>query len=123
MDSNKRQPSAFDKDLGRKIRMMRIMRDLTMVELSTRLGISHQQLQKQEKGIDRITVERLVKIAQALRVPVTEFLKTDRLDAGTNSEILRIAGMLHQLPSNDVRRDLQKLVRTICNSWPDKATR
>ncbi|WP_395173520.1 helix-turn-helix domain-containing protein [Roseibium alexandrii] len=119
MDSNKRQPSAFDKDLGRKIRMMRIMRDLTMVELSARLGISHQQLQKHEKGIDRITVERLVQIGQALRVPVTEFLKTDRLDAGINPEILRTAGVLHQLPSNDVRRDLQKLVRTICNSWSD----
>ena len=81
MDSNKRQPSAFDKDLGHKIRMMRIMRDLTMVELSTKLGISHQQLQKHEKGIDRITVERLVQIGQALRVPATDFLMTDRLNA------------------------------------------
>lgn len=118
MDSNKRQPTDFDKELGRKIRLVRNMRDLTMMELSARLGISHQQLQKHEKGIDRISVERLVQISQALRLPVTYFLKDDRFDPRCNAEIFRTAGLLQQLPSNDIRRDINKLVRTICSTWP-----
>lgn len=120
MDSIKRQPTSFDKELGRKIRLVRNMRDLTMMELSARLGISHQQLQKHEKGIDRITAERLVRIGQALRLPVMYFLKDDRFDPRSNAEIFRTAGLLQQLPSNDIRRDINKLVRTICNTWPDE---
>lgn len=65
-----------DRDqIGRKIRERRIELGLSQEELGEKLGVSYQQVQKYEKGISQLTVEKLQKIACILDVKIDYFLK------------------------------------------------
>ena len=63
-----RLPRAVDRHVGERVRMRRIMRNMTQVEMATELGITFQQLQKYEKGSNRIGASRLYHIAQIVDV-------------------------------------------------------
>ena len=63
----------FDRDVGSRLRMRRKMLKLSQEALGTLLGISFQQVQKYEKGINRIGAGRLQEIAHILKVPVAFF--------------------------------------------------
>jgi transcriptional regulator with XRE-family HTH domain len=66
-------PDAVDKQIGVRVRMRRLTLDMSQQKLAADLGISFQQLQKYEKGINRIGAGRLQKIAEILLVPITFF--------------------------------------------------
>ncbi len=59
--------------VGEIIRDLRKARGLTQMQLAELIGVSYQQVQKYEKGVDNITVDRLRQIAKALGTPVTVF--------------------------------------------------
>lgn len=61
--------------IGKEIHELRISMGLSRNQLSSKIGVTHQQLQKYEKGTNRITVGRLVAIAQALNKPVSFFFE------------------------------------------------
>lgn len=59
--------------IGKQIRLARNMRKMNMEQLGSELGITYQQLQKYESGINRISAARLFKISQILDRPITFF--------------------------------------------------
>ena len=63
----------IDKVIGTKIFEFRISMGLSRQELGERIGVTHQQMQKYEKGTNRVSVGRLALIAAALRKPIEEF--------------------------------------------------
>jgi transcriptional regulator with XRE-family HTH domain len=63
----------IDKIIGQKITRLRIDKGMSREELARFIDVTHQQLQKYEKGINRISVGRLVLIAQALESPIQYF--------------------------------------------------
>lgn len=63
------------KNIGQRIRYFRKQRNMTQIELAERINVSYQQVQKYENGQTRITLERLLTIAESLGVPVTSFLE------------------------------------------------
>ena len=63
-------PDSRDIDVGRRIRAQRLVRGMSQTELATRIGITFQQVQKYEKGVNRVGAGRLTRIAEALGVPV-----------------------------------------------------
>ncbi len=65
-------------DTGQIIKELRKSKGITQMELSEMMGVSYQQVQKYEKGIDNISVKRLKQIAKVLNVPVTLFFPSDR---------------------------------------------
>ncbi len=67
---NQRKPDALDIAVGRRIRIERLARRMTQTELAGQIGISFQQLQKYERGLNRVGAGRLSRIAEALGVPV-----------------------------------------------------
>src|ERR1051325_562705 len=69
-----RRADANDAIVGRNIRVHRLARKLSQLALATAIGISFQQLQKYEKGANRVGAGRLVRIANALGVPVMALL-------------------------------------------------
>jgi transcriptional regulator with XRE-family HTH domain len=73
--SEKRKIDVIDMSIGDRIRMRRIMRKMTQVELSAGIGVTFQQLQKYEKGSNRIGASRLYRIAQILQTPVEFFFE------------------------------------------------
>lgn len=60
------------KDLGRRIAELRVARDWTQDDLSTRLNVSLKYLQRVEAGYENLTVDSLYKIAMKLRVDVAD---------------------------------------------------
>lgn len=63
-----------DATIGRNVRTHRERRGLTQAELAGRIGVTFQQVQKYEKGSNRIAASRLCLIAQALDVPTSTLL-------------------------------------------------
>lgn len=66
---------SIDKHIGNRIRLRRVMLDITQERMANALGISFQQFQKYERGLNRISIARLYFIAQILEAPVEYFFK------------------------------------------------
>jgi transcriptional regulator with XRE-family HTH domain len=66
-------PDPIDKYVGSRIRMRRIMLGMSQEKLGDALGLTFQQIQKYEKGINRIGASRLFDLAQVLGVSVQFF--------------------------------------------------
>ena len=64
-----------DKNVGTCVRMRRLMLHVTQQHLANALGISFQQVQKYEKGTNRISASRLQQISDVLKVPVSFFFE------------------------------------------------
>ena len=81
-----------DRHVGSRVRMRRLMLDTSQTDVADALGLTFQQLQKYEKGSNRISASRLQHISQILQVPVPFFFEGApaasgiRLSAGQTAE-------------------------------------
>ena len=66
----------IDQQVGSRVRMRRLMLKLSQTDLADGIGVTFQQVQKYEKGMNRIGASRLQQIAHILQVPVTFFFET-----------------------------------------------
>lgn len=69
----KKAPSPVDRHVGNRVRMRRITVGMSQEKLGEALGVTFQQIQKYEKGSNRISASRMQNIAQTLGVPVSYF--------------------------------------------------
>jgi len=69
----KRRAGAEDVEIGRRIRALRLQRGMSQSQLAEAIGLTFQQVQKYEKGANRVSAGRLQRIADVLGVPVTFF--------------------------------------------------
>ncbi|QFR34069.1 helix-turn-helix domain-containing protein [Ancylobacter sp. TS-1] len=70
-----KSPNPIDKHVGSRVRMRRMMIGMSQEKLGENLGITFQQIQKYEKGTNRIGASRLQHISQVLAVPVSFFFE------------------------------------------------
>jgi len=75
MIENKKRPNPIDIHVGSRIRLRRTMLGMSQEKLGESLGITFQQIQKYEKGTNRIGASRLQQIALCLQVPVSFFFE------------------------------------------------
>jgi len=73
--ANKKQPNPIDIHVGSRVRLRRMMLGMSQEKLGEHLGITFQQIQKYEKGTNRIGASRLQHIARVLTVPVAFFFE------------------------------------------------
>src|ERR1700756_1479146 len=71
----KKAPNPIDKHVGSRVRMRRMMLSMSQEKLGDALGLTFQQVQKYEKGANRIGASRLQNIAGILKVPVSFFFE------------------------------------------------
>jgi transcriptional regulator with XRE-family HTH domain len=71
----KKQPNPIDVHVGSRVRLRRMMLGMSQEKLGDALGITFQQLQKNEKGTNRIGASRLQQLAKLLSVPVSFFFE------------------------------------------------
>ena len=69
-----RHADANDAVVGHNIRVHRLAKKMSQSALADRIGITFQQVQKYEKGVNRVGAGRLVRVAEALGVPVMTLL-------------------------------------------------
>jgi transcriptional regulator with XRE-family HTH domain len=65
----------IDMHVGSRVRMRRLMLDLSQTDIADALGLTFQQVQKYEKGSNRISASRLQHLSQILQVPVPFFFE------------------------------------------------
>ena len=68
-----KSPDSFDAHVGNKLRAARLARHISQSDLADGLGISFQQLQKYESGVNRCPLSRLIKIAERFKISVDSF--------------------------------------------------
>ncbi len=90
----KKAPNPIDKHVGSRVRMRRMMLGMSQEKLGNNLGLTFQQVQKYEKGTNRIGASRLQQISHILQVPVSFFFE----GAPINASAPRIDGM-NEAPS------------------------
>ena len=71
--NDERSENTVDRRLGQRLRARRLEAGFSQEKLADLLGLTFQQVQKYEKGVNRIAASRLVDIANALDVPVSFF--------------------------------------------------
>jgi transcriptional regulator with XRE-family HTH domain len=72
-----KSPDHIDVEVGQRIRIQRNALGLSQTALADELGVTFQQVQKYEKGVNRVGAGRLTKIAAVLQVPVMNLLGPD----------------------------------------------
>lgn len=105
---------AFDAEIGDEVRARRLLIGMTQEKLGVALGVSFQQVQKYEKGVNRISASRLRQIASALDVPVTHFYGADEngvaINPGETTEGSRLLRAFTQIEDSLVRQRIIDLV-------------
>ena len=66
--------NSFDKEIGNNLRKIRESNKISRMELGKYLGVSWQQIQKYEKGKNRISASSLWKISKFLNAHIDDFL-------------------------------------------------
>lgn len=87
----KKAPHPIDERVGHKIRHRRWQLDMSQTELADKIGVRFQQVQKYERGINRISASRLWETSIALEVPITYFFVNEargQIDQVTDSQII-----------------------------------
>jgi transcriptional regulator with XRE-family HTH domain len=123
-----RRVSAADIHVGRRVRAARLARRMSQEKLAEAVGVSFQQIQKYEKGVNRIGTGRLHSIAKLLELPVTYFFdgidknpaKTSFdsgmsaiTDALSTEEGVRIALALSRIQNSQMRRRIADLLEAM----------
>jgi transcriptional regulator with XRE-family HTH domain len=123
-----------DKQVGQRVRMRRLMLGLSQTKLADALGLTFQQVQKYEKGMNRIGGSRLQHISQILQVPAAFFFEGAPLAHGQHHasngaqspeyvsdylatpDGLRLTKAFMQIPNAKLRRAVVTLVEQIADS-------
>jgi transcriptional regulator with XRE-family HTH domain len=75
--SSPRSASAIDRYIGARMRAQRLALKMSQEQLAKELGVSFQQIQKYEKGVNRVSAARLFEICKALKVSLSWMFERD----------------------------------------------
>lgn len=113
----------IDRIIGKKIESLRLAAGLSAAQLAEKIGITHQQLHKYEKAINRISVSKLYIIARALHKPTSFFF--DDIDGAKESDVvntnrtricIELVRNFGQLQNIHTQNSINALVRTLLTS-------
>ncbi len=128
-----------DSHVGHRLRERRILLGMSQTRLGDSLGLSFQQIQKYERGIDRISVGRLVHMAHVLDVPITYFFNelsepgegdpggfeamaqgtinrsSSSEDPMSKRETLELVRAYYQIDQPELRKHVFSLIRSIAS--------
>ncbi|WP_370125218.1 helix-turn-helix domain-containing protein [Sinorhizobium fredii] len=122
----KKKPHPTDVEVGSRIRTRRRILNMSQTTLADKLGLTFQQVQKYEKGTNRVGASRLQAVADALEVPVSFFfdplestpeliggswMERDLIDFLSSAEGIALNQAFRKLASVDVRRRLVAVVK------------
>ncbi len=91
LESQGRKPNPMDIHVGSRVRLRRMVVGMSQEKLGERMGLTFQQIQKYEKGTNRIGASRLFQLSQILDVPV-QFFFEDAPNSIVNRGAAAVAG-------------------------------
>lgn len=125
--SAERDLDPMDVHLGARVREGRLKIGMSQSQLARLIGLSYQQVQKEEKGQNRISASQLFQIAMALELPIEFFFegvggrKVQQATIGAyDREMLQLTRLWQKLPRQE-RLDLMRLIKTRVKDDPHAA--
>ena len=130
-DASLRKPSHVDAHVGARIRLRRKLLGLSQQQLAEKLGLTFQQVQKYERGVNRVSASKLYETAQVLGAPVTHFFEGLDGEPSFHSpptgeaavtaflmtpEGLELATLFPRIPKGRMRHQVLELVRTLAEA-------
>ncbi|MDY8107844.1 helix-turn-helix transcriptional regulator [Fulvimarina sp. 2208YS6-2-32] len=140
MPVTKKTPNPIDIHVGSRVRLRRTMMGQSQEKLGEALGITFQQVQKYEKGTNRIGASRLQRISEVLNVPVSFFFEDAPSTGGaiegmrepdggdyvvdflSTSEGLQLNKAFVRISDPKVRRRVVELVRSLADDRSESAS-
>jgi transcriptional regulator with XRE-family HTH domain len=127
--TKKRQPTSTDAKVGESIRAHRLIAGMSQSDLARQLGVSFQQVQKYEKGANRVGAGRLPQLASIFDIPISALFSNDA-DASpgsrtataapakliTDPSVLRLLTSYASITDRVTRRRLSELVDGIART-------
>ncbi|WP_207461801.1 helix-turn-helix domain-containing protein [Azospirillum sp. SYSU D00513] len=134
-DGEAASPSAVDVHVGGRIRLRRTLMGITQTQLAVSVGLTFQQVQKYEKGWNRVSASKLWQFSKALDVPISFFFDNLSPDGQTvvapssphesrpedydllyKRETLELAKAYHKIVSPEARRAMFDMFKAVANS-------
>jgi transcriptional regulator with XRE-family HTH domain len=127
-----RRPNSADIELGESIRARRLIAGMSQSDLAGRLGVSFQQVQKYEKGTNRVGAGRLPQIAEIFDIPIGALFD---VNANTSPGVSKGTAPVKLLPDRstlklltafsgiahpEIRHSLIELIDTIARATPKR---
>jgi len=124
-----RLPNPIDVHVGSRIRLRRSIAGLSQEQLADGLGLTFQQVQKYEKGINRVSASRLQHISEVLEVPISFFFENgpnalvnsagspmgEFNELMSSKETIALVTAFNSIKSPRLRQSVLNLVRTLKN--------
>ena len=100
--------------VGKAIRNLRLSKDLTLNEVATKVKISYQQLQKYEKGTNRLSIDKLYNIAKILGMDIYNFFPgTEMSFDRDNLQKLAVGDSFANITDEESRQLILKLMEKL----------
>lgn len=129
------QPNPIDIHVGKRIRQRRTLLGMSQQKLGEAIGLTFQQVQKYERGTNRVGMSRIFELARVLDVPISYFfdemgadtalkgrkhamgeaqvVERDTLDPMTKRETLELVRAYYKITSPSVRKRIFELTKTL----------
>jgi transcriptional regulator with XRE-family HTH domain len=113
--ASKGYPNPIDVHVGARVRLRRTLLGISQVGLAEAIGLTFQQVQKYEKGLNRVSSSRLYELAEMLDVSIPYFF--DEMSGGVSAQTPSALMKAKQRPENEqeadplARRETLELVR------------
>jgi transcriptional regulator with XRE-family HTH domain len=138
-ESERKRLKKIDAHVGARIKLRRTLLGLSQEALGEKLGLTFQQVQKYERGMNRVGASRLHKVSEVLDVPVSFFFDDLAADLRRNPapfaatggehdadltrrEILELARAFDRISDDRVRKRIVELIRSLSSyELPDSA--
>ena len=129
----------IDVHVGARLRQRRRLLGMSQARLGDAIGISFQQVQKYERGANRVSASCLYELSRVLEVPVAYFfeaLEPDGIDTaglgeeaasydagGSKREIIELVRAYSVIADDALRARLRELIKSVANGYREKADR
>ncbi|GAA3055989.1 helix-turn-helix transcriptional regulator [Rhizobium viscosum] len=119
-------PDPIDIIVGRNVRQLRARRRVSQLELGEALGLTFQQIQKYEKGTNRVSASKLHQIAVFLRVDISELFEGTGISQFTNRielspEAYELAVSFDRLSSIAGKQAVKTILNLMCGQATENA--
>jgi len=125
-----RKPNLVDIHVGGRLRQRRMLLGISQEQLAEMLGLTFQQVQKYERGTNRISASRLFQLARTLDTPITWFFEdmdqeqaneqpepaaagTDETDPMSRRETLELVRVYSRIDDRKLRKKLYEMAKAL----------
>jgi transcriptional regulator with XRE-family HTH domain len=100
MDLAMKRNNELDQRVGERLRSRRLKMGLSQTELGAAAGVTYQQLQKYERGTNRIAASRMIQFAEKLGVPPAYFVEGFGGGSKANGDITKMARAIESVAAS-----------------------